>query len=895
MNKLLLIDGNSIMNRAFYGIPDMTTNDGRHTNAIYGFLNIILKVIEEEQATHICVAFDLKKKTFRHEMYEAYKGTRKGMPEELHEQMPRIKEILQAMHIRIVEQEGFEADDLIGTLSKKGEREGFAVTILSGDRDLLQLATDTVLVRIPKTKHGKTEVEDYYAKNVVETYGVTPLIFIDMKGLMGDTSDNIPGVPGIGEKTAAKLLAEYGDLDGVYAAVDSMKASRMKQNLIENKDLAYLSKTLATIKLDCPIPFEFSEATYHDPFNAEAYTLFEDLELKSFYKRFSVEKKEELTFETVLIDDIDGYNALLAKLQKAKEVSFAWITQDGEALGVAVCMDLEHVYLIRFMMFITEAMVADNLLALSRDYQVQLACMHVKKLLSFLDFHEEDAVFDAGLAAYLLQPNQSEYEYDTLAKVYLDVTLPSEKEMLGKEKLGYFSFEDERVQKWMAYQAIVPYKIKSVLREKLKETGMESLYDEMELPCLYALYEMEKNGIRVDGEALHQYGKKLRTRIEELTAEIHAMAGEEFNINSPKKLGEILFEKLGLKNGKKTKTGYSTSAEVLEKLKNAHPIIPKILEYRQLTKLNSTYAEGLAGYIRADGRIHGKFHQTVTVTGRISSADPNLQNIPTRMPLGREIRKVFIPEEGSVFVDADYSQIELRVLAHMSGDAALIAAYQADEDIHAITASQVFDVPLDQVDSTLRRKAKAVNFGIVYGISSFGLGQDLDISRKEAEGYIEKYFATYGKVKEFLDRTVEDAKKNGYTVTMFGRRRPIPELASSNFMTRSFGERAAMNAPVQGTAADIIKIAMVRVNRRLKEEHLQSKLVLQIHDELIIDCPEDPELVKQVVEILQRVMCNEAKKELQRLHRLNHPEVTYEFEVPLEQNVQIGHNMSFSE
>lgn len=851
MNKLLLIDGNSIMNRAFYGIPDMTTNDGRHTNAIYGFLNIILKVIEEEQATHICVAFDLKKKTFRHEMYEAYKGTRKGMPEELHEQMPRIKEILQAMHIRIVEQEGFEADDLIGTLSKKGEREGFAVTILSGDRDLLQLATDTVLVRIPKTKHGKTEVEDYYAKNVVETYGVTPLIFIDMKGLMGDTSDNIPGVPGIGEKTAAKLLAEYGDLDGVYAAVDSMKASRMKQNLIENKDLAYLSKTLATIKLDCPIPFEFSEATYHDPFNAEAYTLFEDLELKSFYKRFSVEKKEELTFETVLIDDIDGYNALLAKLQKAKEVSFAWITQGGEALGVAVCMDLEHVYLIRFMMFITEAMVADNLLALSRDYQVQLACMHVKKLLSFLDFHEEDAVFDAGLAAYLLQPNQSEYEYDTLAKVYLDVTLPSEKEMLGKEKLGYFSFEDERVQKWMAYQAIVPYKIKSVLREKLKETGMESLYDEMELPCLYALYEMEKNGIRVDGEALHQYGKKLRTRIEELTAEIHAMAGEEFNINSPKKLGEILFEKLGLKNGKKTKTGYSTSAEVLEKLKNAHPIIPKILEYRQLTKLNSTYAEGLAGYIRADGRIHGKFHQTVTVTGRISSADPNLQNIPTRMPLGREIRKVFIPEEGSVFVDADYSQIELRVLAHMSGDAALIAAYQADEDIHAITASQVFDVPLDQVDSTLRRKAKAVNFGIVYGISSFGLGQDLDISRKEAEGYIEKYFATYGKVKEFLDRTVEDAKKNGYTVTMFGRRRPIPELASSNFMTRSFGERAAMNAPVQGTAADIIKIAMVRVNRRLKEEHLQSKLVLQIHDELII------ETKKEELEIVQKILVEE--------------------------------------
>ena len=857
MNKLLLIDGNSIMNRAFYGIPDMTTNDGRHTNAIYGFLNIILKVIEEEQATHICVAFDLKKKTFRHEMYEAYKGTRKGMPEELHEQMPRIKKILQAMHIRIVEQEGFEADDLIGTLSKKGEREGFAVTILSGDRDLLQLATDTVLVRIPKTKHGKTEVEDYYAKNVVETYGVTPLIFIDMKGLMGDTSDNIPGVPGIGEKTAAKLLAEYGDLDGVYAAVDSMKASRMKQNLIENKDLAYLSKTLATIKLDCPIPFEFSEATYNDPFNAEAYTLFEDLELKSFYKRFSVEKKEELTFETVLIDEIDGYNALLAKLQKAKEVSFAWITQDGEALGVAVCMDLEHVYLIRFMMFITEAMVADNLLALSRDYQVQLACMHVKNLLSFLDFHEEDAVFDAGLAAYLLQPNQSEYEYDTLAKVYLDVTLPSEKEMLGKEKLGYFSFEDEKVQKWMAYQAIVPYKIKSVLREKLKETGMESLYDEMELPCLYALYEMEKNGIRVDGEALHQYGKKLRTRIEELTAEIHAMAGEEFNINSPKKLGEILFEKLGLKNGKKTKTGYSTSAEVLEKLTNAHPIIPRILEYRQLTKLNSTYAEGLAGYIRADGRIHGKFHQTVTVTGRISSADPNLQNIPTRMPLGREIRKVFIPEEGSVFVDADYSQIELRVLAHMSNDKNLIQAYRQAEDIHAITASQVFHVPLEEVTPQLRRNAKAVNFGIVYGISAFGLGEDLGISRKEATEYIERYFETYPDVKRFLDGLVKTGRKYGEVKTMYGRVRPIPELKSGNFMQRSFGERVAMNSPIQGTAADIIKIAMIRVDQRLRREGLRSRIVLQVHDELLV------ETWKEELEQVQSILATEMKRAAQ--------------------------------
>lgn len=846
-NKLLLIDGNSIMNRAFYGIPDMTTNDGRHTNAVYGFLNIICKVIEEEQATHICVAFDLKKKTFRHEMYEAYKGTRKGMPEELREQMPRIKEVLQAMQIRIVEQEGFEADDLIGTLSKKGEQEGFAVTILSGDRDLLQLATDTVLVRIPKTKHGKTEVENYYAKDVEETYGVSPLIFIDMKGLMGDTSDNIPGVPGIGEKTAAKLLGQYGNLDGIYAAIDDMKASKMKDNLVENKELAYLSKALATIKLDCPIPFGFDETLYENPFNEAAYRIFTDLELKSFYKRFSFEKKEEFQFETVLIDEIDAYNDLFSKLKKAKHVAFAFLGEP-DTVGASICVEKERVYLIRFAMFLNETMVADSLLNLCRKHGVTLSCLHIKQNLPHISLQEEDMAMDIGLAAYLLQPNQAVYDYETLAKTYLDVTIPSEKELLGKETLGYFSFENEKQKNYMAYQSLIPFRIQSVVMQQLERLSMQKLYQEIELPCLFSLYEMEKNGIRVDGEALRLYGEKLRERIEMLTREIHAMAGETFNINSTKKLGEILFEKLGLKNGKKTKTGYSTSAEVLEKLKDAHPIIPLILEYRQLTKLNSTYAEGLAGYISPDGRIHGKFHQTVTVTGRISSADPNLQNIPTRMPLGREIRKVFIPEEGSVFVDADYSQIELRVLAHLSGDEALIAAYQADEDIHAITASQVFDVPLAEVDSDLRRKAKAVNFGIVYGISSFGLGQDLDISRKEAEGYIEKYFSTYEKVKEFLDKTVEDAKKNGYTTTMYGRRRPIPELASSNFMTRSFGERAAMNSPVQGTAADIIKIAMVRVNRRLKQEQLKSKIVLQIHDELIIETKkEELEAVKRLL------------------------------------------------
>lgn len=848
MNKLLLVDGNSIMNRAFYGIPDMTTHDGRHTNAVYGFLNIILKVIDEEQATHICVAFDLKKKTFRHDMYAEYKGTRKGMPDELREQMPRIKELLTAMHIKIFEREGFEADDLIGTLSKEGEKEGYSVTILSGDRDLLQLATDTVLVRIPKTKHGKTEVEDYYAEDVRKTYGVSPLIFIDMKGLMGDTSDNIPGVPGIGEKTAAKLLTEYGSLDGVYAAVDSMKQSKMKDNLVENKELAYLSRTLATIKLDCPIDFSIEDARVDCPFNEEARVLFEDLELKSFYKRFSDEKQAELKFSIDVIEDVDAYNQLFEKMKRAKHIAFAFIKNSGETIGVSVCMDRDQVYLIRFFMMLQQTMVVDNLLALCRERGVTFSCMHVKESLADIPFADEDAVFDAGLAAYLLQPNQANYGYDDLAKVYLGITIPQEKDLIGKEGLTVFSFEEEKAKLYMSYLSYVPFMVKEKLVEEMQKLGLMRLYEEIELPCAFALYDMEKNGIRVDGEGLREYGKKLQARIAELTKEIYALAGDEFNINSTKKLGEILFEKLGLKNGKKTKTGYSTSAEVLEKLADAHPVIPLILEYRQLTKLNSTYAEGLAGYIMPDGRIHGKFHQTVTVTGRISSTDPNLQNIPTRMPLGREIRKVFIAEEGYVLVDADYSQIELRVLAHMSGDEALIAAYHADEDIHAITASQVFDVPLTEVDSALRRKAKAVNFGIVYGISSFGLGQDLDISRKEAEGYIEKYFATYGKVKEFLNRTVEDAKKNGYTTTMYGRRRPIPELSSSNFMTRSFGERAAMNSPVQGTAADIIKIAMIRVNRKLKELGLSSRLVLQIHDELIIETKkEELETVKRLL------------------------------------------------
>lgn len=840
MKKLLLIDGNSIMNRAFYGIPDMTTKDGRHTNAVYGFLNIVFKIIDEENATHLCVAFDLKKKTFRHEMYEEYKGTRKGMPDELREQMPRIKELLRAMNVTIVEAEGFEADDLIGTLSRKGEAEGYQVTILSGDRDLLQLATESVLVRIPKTKQGRTEVEDYYAKDVEETYGVSPLIFIDMKGLMGDSSDNIPGVPGIGEKTAAKLLKEYGSLEGVYDHLDDIKAGKMKDNLVENRDLAFLSRTLATIKLDCPIDISLEEAAFENAFNPDSYQLYMDFELKSFLKRFDgAQKTTEFVLQTQMIQDKTAYLDMITSIREKGRLGIGLIKEGDTLFGLSLCAKNELVYILSFQNQWDASEVASDILNLCRKEQVELSCFHIKEFLEFMELEDGDLVFDVSLAAYLLHPNQSNYEYDDLAKTYLNLDLEPAKALVGKEGFTLFSFEDENAVKAMAYMAYTALASKPLIVDELRETEMEALYREIELPCAFTLYEMEKNGIRVDGPGLCAFGETLKSRISDITKEIYEMAGEPFNINSTKKLGEILFDKMGLKNGKKTKTGYSTSADVLEKLVNEHPIIPLILEYRQLSKLNSTYVEGLHPYICEDGRIHGKFHQTVTVTGRISSADPNLQNIPTRMPLGREIRKVFIPKEGCVFVDADYSQIELRILAHMAGDERLITAYKSDEDIHAITASQVFDVPLEQVDSSLRRKAKAVNFGIVYGISSFGLGQDLDISRKEAEGYIEKYFSTYSGVKEFLDNTVRDAKQKGYTVTMFGRRRPIPELASSNFMTRSFGERAAMNSPVQGSAADIMKIAMIHVNRELKKRGLASRLVLQIHDELIIETPED--------------------------------------------------------
>lgn len=873
MNKLLLVDGNSILNRAFYGLPDLTTKEGVHTNAVLGFLNIIFKVIDEEKATHICVAFDVKKETFRNSIYKEYKGTRKPMPEELREQLPLIKEVLHSMNICTVGKEGYEADDILGTLSRTGDREGYSVTILSGDRDLLQLATDSIQIRIPKTKGGKTVVESYYPDDVKEMYGVTPEVFIDMKGLMGDTSDNIPGVPGVGEKTASKLLVEYGSLDGVYSAVDSMKSSKLKDNLVEFKEQAYMSKVLATIRLDCELDVKLEDMVFENPYNEKSYELFKRLEFKSYYGRFELtEKPEKLDVSVTLINDADTFSDFMDKLSEYKEISFAYLFGNDALIGVSVSVEKNKAYIINFMTVIGDAFTK-RLLDLAKK-GVQLICLDLKEQLPVIALCEDDNIFDCGVGAYLINPMNEKYDYDDIAAAFLKNEIPSRKELLGKKDINAFVFDDEDVIKHFAYLSAIPFMAKDSIKKMLEDENLLQLYMNIELPCVFSLYDMEKNGIKVDKKGLMQYGDRLKERISELTEKIYELCGGEFNINSTKQLGEVLFEKLGLKSGKKTKTGYSTSVEVLEKIKNEHPVIPLILEYRQLTKLNSTYVEGMSAFIQADGRIHGKFNQTVTATGRISSTEPNLQNIPTRLPLGREIRKVFIPEEGFVFLDADYSQIELRVLAHMSGDETLIEAYNKDSDIHSITASEVFSVPFNEVTDLMRRKAKAVNFGIVYGISSFGLGQDLDISRKEAEMYIQKYFDTYKKVKQFMEDTVSWAKEKGYSLTMFNRRRPIPELKSSNFMTRSFGERAAMNSPIQGTAADIIKIAMINVNKELKKRGLKSRLVLQIHDELLVETAKDE--IDEVRDIMIKNMSAAADIKVPLIVDLNIGESWYE-------------------
>ena len=839
--KIVLIDGHSILNRAFFGLPDLTNSEGLHTNAIYGFLNIMLKLLDEEKPEYLTVAFDVHAPTFRHEMYEEYKGTRKPMADELRQQVPVMKEVLRSMGIRIIEQEGLEADDLLGTLSKRCEEEGMDVAIVSGDRDLLQLATDKVKIRIPKTKQGRTEVEDYFAADVKERYQVTPLEFIDMKALMGDTSDNIPGVPGIGEKTAAKIIAEYHSIENAYQHAGELKPPRASKAIVEYWDMAVMSKKLAAICVDAPLDYDIESARLGNIFTEEAYALFQKLQFKNLLSRFEVKGPSHAVedfFQTA--GSREEAERILAEAAEAETLGVAVFRKTAEALplfagearigGAALCFGEKEIYCIpEEKMEIAELL--GKLEKLSSGPKT-LSVFHLKERMEYFMPSVKDNCFDGIIAAYLLNPLKNDYEFEDVAREQLDLLL--------EEKM-----EDE---KKACYEAYTAYASAAPLQDQLEKAGMWKLFKEIEMPLVFTLFDMEQNGVRVEADELKDYGNRLAVRISALEQEIWQEAGEEFNINSPKQLGAILFEKMGLKGAKKTKTGYSTAADVLEKLAPDYPVVAKILEYRQLAKLKSTYADGLAAFISEDGRIHGKFNQTITATGRISSAEPNLQNIPVRMELGRLIRKVFVPEEGFVFVDADYSQIELRVLAHCSGDKQLIEAYREEKDIHRITASQVFHTPFEQVTDLQRRNAKAVNFGIVYGISSFGLSQDLSITRKEAAQYIEQYFHTYPGIKSFLDEAVKQAKDKGYAVTLFGRRRPVPELSSSNFMQRSFGERVAMNSPIQGTAADIMKIAMIGVNDRLKAGNMKSRLVLQVHDELLVEAWEsETEEVKKIL------------------------------------------------
>lgn len=840
--KIVLIDGHSILNRAFYGVPDLTNSEGLHTNAIYGFLNILFKILDEEKPEYLTVAFDVHAPTFRHEMYADYKGTRKPMAEELRQQVPVMKEVLKAMGIKIVEQAGLEADDLLGTISVLCERKDMDVAVISGDRDLLQLATERVKIRIPKTKQGRTEMEDYFAEDVKKRYGVTPEEFIDLKALMGDSSDNIPGVPSIGEKTATKIITEYGSIENAYAHAEELKPPRAAKALAEHYDLAKLSKVLATINVNAGISYALEEARISDLYTAEAYAYFQRLQFKNLLSRFDVSAPSNQIEDNFKVIAERNEAEKLFELAGASETVGIVFEKDTENVlplfagqagftRMGIAFGEKHIYAVLTEKDITMEYLFEKVRALTEKVKT-VSMFHIKEQTEETAFDVQEAFFDAIIAAYLLNPLKNDYEYDDVAQEYLNLLI--EEKLPANEKLCYKAYT--------AYASVKP------LETALKEKEMYRLFKEIEMPLVFTLQSMERAGVKVEAEALRFYGEQLGSQIVKLEKEIYEEAGEQFNINSPKQLGVVLFEHLSLPNGKKTKTGYSTAADVLEKLAPDYPVVSKILEYRQYTKLKSTYADGLANYIGADGRIHGKFNQTITATGRISSTEPNLQNIPVRMELGRLIRKVFIPEKDYVFVDADYSQIELRILAHCSGDGQLIAAYKEARDIHRITASQVFHTPFDEVTDLQRRNAKAVNFGIVYGISSFGLSQDLSITKKEAAQYIERYFETYPGIKRFLDDTVAHAKEQGYVVTLFGRRRPVPELSSSNFMQRSFGERVAMNAPIQGTAADIMKIAMIGVHRELKEKNMRSKLVLQVHDELLVEAHKDElEEVKMIL------------------------------------------------
>ncbi len=869
--KIVLIDGHSILNRAFYGVPDLTNAEGMHTGAVYGFLNILFSILDQEQPDYLAVAFDVHQPTFRHEMYAAYKGTRKPMPPELREQIPLMKEVLRAMHIQTVEQPGLEADDILGTLARRAEKDGMEVSLVSGDRDLLQIATNRVKIRIPKTKGGRTQIEDYYAADVEAAYQVNPTQFIELKALMGDTADNIPGVPKVGEKTAKDLMVTYGSIENIYAHLEEISKKSIRESLRENRELADLSKTLATIKTDADFEFTFENARVGSFFQEDSYPIFKKLGFKNFLTRFDSQIKEEKADRILrVIEDLNEAEAYFSTLQQSKgnglitaaivpvmeaeKMASGAASQIWNFYGIAVAGEGTEAVFLPAQGFLTWEYLAQKVSQL--EHTGRLGVCEAKKLYRFLrDRDSRHAkAFDVQIAAYLCNPLKNDYTMEDITAEYLGKTLPDLSDY-GKKSLAECMQEEESaayLQEYYGRYVTALYESTVLLQEKLQNQDMLELFETMEMPLSYVLFDMEREGVEVCPEQLQNYGQALVSRIEELEQAIWKQAGEEFNIHSPKQLGEILFEKMKLPGAKKTKSGYSTAADILDKLAEDYPIVQDILEYRGLTKLKSTYADGLMNFVGEDKRIHTNFNQTITATGRISSTEPNLQNIPMRTELGRKIREVFVAKDGCVFMDADYSQIELRILAHMSKDQKLIEAYESHEDIHAITASQVFGVPFNEVTPLQRRNAKAVNFGIVYGISAFGLSRDLSISKKEAAQYIDQYFATYPGVKTYLDACVELAKKEGFSETLYKRRRPIPELASSNFMTRSFGERVAMNAPIQGTAADIIKIAMIKVYEGLNEAGLKTRLILQIHDELLLEVPEEE--VEQARQILQTAM-----------------------------------------
>lgn len=881
MGKLVLIDGNSILNRAFYGIMGskmLQSKDGTPTNAVYGFLAILFKILEDIKPEYLVVAFDLKGPTKRHEMYDGYKANRKGMPDELACQMPLIKEILRAMNIDIVEKQGYEGDDILGTLSVFGEKQGLDVTILSGDRDTFQLATDKVTIRIPRTKMGKTEVEDFDKAKVKEIYNLEPKQLIEVKGLQGDTSDNIPGVPGIGEKTALKLIQEYKNIENLYKLLEEGQAEDVKgktrERILENKDLAMLSKELGTIDVNAPIDENLEEFKVEEWDKKEVLRLFKELNFNRYIERFNLASDEEIVEEVKERYNIEEIDINKAKdiIFKTKELFYHFSTKEVNKPEYIIKKEFDT-----FSFYSNEDKKAYFVKILFKDHEILKDIFEdpeIKKygyktsedyiLLKQLGIVPQHIIYDAEVAVYDLDPSNMKYKMQDVAYQYLDFDMDEYLNALGikkQEQLNLFeeNAENNDYEKHLnTLYCYLIYKLYEKTTKELEKLEETDLFNNIEMPLVEVLSEMQYEGIKIDKEELEEFGLTLKQNIEELTQEIYKLSGTEFNINSTKQLGEVLFEKLELPVVKKTKTGYSTDVDVLEKLKNEHPVIEKILEYRSLTKLNSTYVEGLKPYINAvTGRIHSYFHQTITATGRISSTEPNLQNIPTRIELGKQLRRAFKPKEGYLFIDADYSQIELRVLAHISNDEHMIEAFNNNEDIHKQAAASVFKVPINEVTKEQRSHAKAVNFGIVYGISDFGLGEQIGVSRKKAKEYIDQYLAKYSGIKQFMSDIVEEAKEKGYVETLFKRRRYIPELKSKNFNIRQFGARVAMNTPIQGTAADIMKIAMIDVFNKLKERKLRSKLILQIHDELLIETKEEEK--EEVKDILKTSMENAIK------------------------------------